>query len=271
MRRIYFLLFSSLFYSLSYSQVGINTSTPSGTLDVVGTPNDPTIRDGFLPPRLTGDQLKAKDVVYGMAQNGTIVFATTPVTVVSPKTSNVTSAGHYYYDAVNALWVGMKDNSINSGTSGTALYASKDSAWSLINLGISGSNWNKINLSSQDVKTGTASLFNTGVYTAAKSGIYEVTFETQLAGGIDLGILGGKKMGILKNGTMVFEEKIFDAVRVSILGITLAAVPVTSTTLTSLIKLNAGETIAFAIDTGGVNLTLLTDGKVSVSVFKVSD
>ncbi|MCP1299602.1 hypothetical protein NK356_10525 [Chryseobacterium sp. S0630] len=268
MRKVYLVLLSFLFSTVSYSQVGINTTTPAGTFDVVGKATDPAVQDGFLPPRLTGDQLKAKDLAYSMAQNGTMVFATSAVTTVSPKTINVTSAGFYYYDAVNAVWVGLKDNSSNSGTS---LYASKDGAWSLVNLGISGTNWNKINLSSQDVKTGTASLLNTGVYTAAKSGIYEVAFETQLAGGIDLSILGGKKMGILKNGTTIFEEKVFDAVRVSILGVTLAAVPVTSTTLTGLIKLNAGETIAFAIETGGVNLTLLTDGKVSVSVFKVSD
>lgn len=63
----------------------------------------------------------------------------------------------------------------------------------------------------------------------------------------------------------------FDAVRVSILGVTLAAVPITSTTLTSLIQLNAGETVSFAMETGGVNLTLLTDGKVSVYVFKTYD
>jgi hypothetical protein len=92
-----------------------------------------------------------------------------------------------------------------------------------------------------------------------------------LAGGVDLSVLGGKRLGILKNGNTVFEQKIIDAVRVSILSVTLASVPVTSTTLEAIVPLNAGETITFAVETGNVNLSLLTDSKVSVSVYKVSD
>ena len=78
-------------------------------------------------------------------------------------------------------------------------------------------------------------------------------------------------MGILKNGTTIFEQKIFDTVRVSILGVTLPAVPVTSTTLSTLVQLNVGQTLTFAVQTGGVNLTLLTDGKVSIAIHKVSE
>lgn len=252
--------------SLFYAQVGIGTENPSATLDIVGKPGVATAIDGLLPPRLTGDQLKAKDAMYGSNQNGIIVYVTAAVGTSTSKTANVTTPGYYYYNASNNVWT-----TINAGGTGTALYASKSGAWSLATLGITGTNWNKISLTSTDTKTGVANLLNNGVYTAPKTGVYEVTYEVQLEGGVDLGLLGGKKLGIIKNGNSIFEQKIFDAVRVSILGVTLASVPVTSTTLQTMIQLNAGETITFAVETGGVNLTLLTDSKVAVSVHKVSE
>jgi len=248
------------------AQVGINTENPAATLDVVGKPATTTTIDGLLPPRLTGDQLKAKDAVYGSSQNGTIVYVTAAVGTSTTKTVNVTTPGYYYYNAPNNVWI-----SFDSGGTGSALYATRNGTWSLATLGIAGTNWNKISLTSTDTKTGVASLLNNGVYTAPKKGLYAVTYEVQLEGGVDLGLLGGKKLGIVKNGSTIFEQKIFDAVRVSILGVTLASVPVTSTTLQTMIQLNAGETITFAVETGGVNLTLLTDSKVAVSVHKVSE
>lgn len=253
-----------------YAQVGVNTATPSTTLDITGKPANVNTPDGLLPPRLTGDQLKAKDAVYGADQNGVIVYITAPVATSTPKTLNVKNPGYYHYDASNNIWMSLGNDGSSGGT-GTGIYASRNGAWSLINLGISGTNWNKISLTAADTKTGVSTLLNNGVYTAPKAGLYEVKYEVQLEGGIDLNILGGKSLGVLKNGTTLFEQKIFEAVRVSILGVTLAAVPVTSTTLSTLIHLNAGETLTFAVETGGVNLSLLTDNKVSVMVCKVSD
>ncbi|MBL3547297.1 hypothetical protein [Chryseobacterium sp. KMC2] len=266
MKKRLFLAYSLGVSSILYAQVGINTPTPYSTLDIVGKPEITTSMDGLLPPRLTGDQLKAKDAIYGINQNGVIVYVTSAVGISTPKTMNVTMPGYYYYNAPNNTWTAF-----SSGGTGTALYASRSGAWSLVSLGISGTNWNKISLTSTDTKTGISTLINNGVYTAPKSGLYAVKYEVQLEGGVDLGILGGKSLGILKNGNSIFERKVFDAVRVSILGVTLASVPVTSTTLETMIQLNAGETITFAVETGGVNLTLLTDSKVSVSVHKVSE
>jgi len=256
--------------SVFYAQMGVNTANPSATMDIVGNPTITTSIDGLLPPRITGDQLKAKDSVYGNVQNGAIVYVTTPVGTSTPKTVQVTASGYYYYDAPNNVWAALNGNKEAGGT-GTTLFASKNGAWSLINLGISGTSWNKISLTSTDTKTGISTLLNNGVYTAPKTGLYDVKYEVQLAGGVDLSVLGGKRLGILKNGNTVFEQKIIDAVRVSILSVTLASVPVTSTTLGAIVPLNAGETITFAVETGNVNLSLLTDSKVSVSVYKVSD
>ncbi|MBW1619823.1 hypothetical protein [Empedobacter falsenii] len=95
-----------------HAQVGINTENPSGTLDVVGKPTDPTIIDGVIAPRLTGTQLKAKDALYLSTQTGAIVYVTQALTPAntSAKTINVTSAGYFYFNGT--VWMkfdpGMK-------------------------------------------------------------------------------------------------------------------------------------------------------------------
>jgi hypothetical protein len=252
-----------------YSQIGVNTNNPSATFDIIGKATDSTVIDGLLAPRITGDQLKAKDQVYNSNQNGVIVYVTNPVGISSSKTVNVNTPGYYYYDAPNSVWSSFGNG--NSSGSGTSIYASKKGDWSLVSLGVSGTNWSKISLTSSDTKTGVSSLLNNGVYTAPEAGIYKVEYEFQLQGGIDLTVLAGKKLGIFKNGTTLFEEKNFDAVRTSILGATLASIPVTSTALNTLIKLNKNETLTFAVETGGANLGLLTSNQVYILVHKISN
>ncbi|SEV94820.1 hypothetical protein SAMN05421841_0328 [Chryseobacterium wanjuense] len=86
-------------------RVGINTNTPASTLDVVGTPTDATRPDALLVPRLTEDQLAAKNAVYvdGTAgtpspQNGALVYVTAADGATTAKTANVTAPGIYYFD-----------------------------------------------------------------------------------------------------------------------------------------------------------------------------
>ena len=85
-------------------RVGINTPTPAATLDVVAKNADPAVVDGVIAPRLTGDELQAKDAVYLAPQTGALVYATSAVTTPGgTKTANVTSAGYYYFNG--AVWV----------------------------------------------------------------------------------------------------------------------------------------------------------------------
>lgn len=83
---------------LAIAQVGINTSVPNATLDVTGVPNITTTPDGVIAPRLTGDQLAAKDNAYGAAQTGTLIYATAAVTAPTVKTAAVTQPGYYMFD-----------------------------------------------------------------------------------------------------------------------------------------------------------------------------
>ncbi|MDR6404769.1 MULTISPECIES: hypothetical protein [Chryseobacterium] len=98
------------FAALSQAQqgrVGVNTTTPAATLDVVANTTDATKPDALLVPRMTRAQLAAKDAAYVAAQNGALAFITTLDGTAAGKTVNVTATGFYYYDAPNSVWVAV--------------------------------------------------------------------------------------------------------------------------------------------------------------------
>ncbi|WP_374458568.1 hypothetical protein [Chryseobacterium taeanense] len=95
-----------------FSQVGINTTTPKATLDVTAKTTDGSRPEGFIAPRLTGDQIKAADAQYEIAQTGTIAYATSAATIPRTiKTAGITAPGYYYFDG--AVW---KSLSMGSAT-----------------------------------------------------------------------------------------------------------------------------------------------------------
>ena len=120
-----------------FSQVGINTELPKATLHVVGKPDLSTAPDGVIAPRMTGDQLKAKDAVYLTDQTGALVYITQAVTIPSIKTAKVDKAGYYMFNGETWKFAfgGMDDDivigemvyyhgSIPAGTSGANILAS---------------------------------------------------------------------------------------------------------------------------------------------------
>ncbi len=104
---IYLIGFISTFYA--HAQVGINTTTPSSSFDVSKS-SVATVADGVLVTRISGDELKAKDATYSTNQHATLVYVTSIPTTTSPKTSNIKSAGFYYYDNTISKWVGAFRN-----------------------------------------------------------------------------------------------------------------------------------------------------------------
>lgn len=214
-----------------YAQVGISTDDPQATLDV----------------------------------NGNVKIRTTP---------EVTSLTSDHYILVKDQSTSGDDeiSQISSSyfTAATAYAAESDGGWSLLNLGISGTNWNRINLSSGDTTIGDPTHFVNGIYTAPSSGVYVVNYEFQLEAGVDITLLGNKRLGLIKNG-VVIEDKVFDGVRVDLGPLNIATVPVTSTNINKMVILEAGDTLTFAVETGGINLGLLTDNKVSLYVYKVAN
>ncbi|WP_312766384.1 hypothetical protein [Epilithonimonas sp.] len=99
--------------TLSFSQVGINTNQPKATLDVLSSPSDLTKTDGFIAPKLTGNELRAKDGLYSSQLQGAIVYATSAANPASTKTENVTQEGYYYFDGNK--WVRFSSESSNNG------------------------------------------------------------------------------------------------------------------------------------------------------------
>lgn len=81
-------------------QVGINTETPQTTLEVVGKPDDVSHYDGIIPPRITGDQLAAKN--YSISKKGAVVFVTNSPSNLSGQVINVTEPGVYFFDG--SIW-----------------------------------------------------------------------------------------------------------------------------------------------------------------------
>ncbi|WP_160136426.1 hypothetical protein [Chryseobacterium sp. c4a] len=98
------------FTALSKAQqgrVGINTTTPATTLDVVAS-TDATRPDALLVPRLSRADLEARTGAYAngnataaSAQNGALVFVNALGGTGTGKTVNVTATGFYYYDGTN--------------------------------------------------------------------------------------------------------------------------------------------------------------------------
>lgn len=95
---LYFLLF--LLTATLKAQVGINTESPQATLQVVGKPNDLNHFDGIIPPKISGNQLAAKN--YSFAKKGAIVFVESAAGNPSGQVVNVNEAGPYYFDG--AVW-----------------------------------------------------------------------------------------------------------------------------------------------------------------------
>ena len=112
-------------------RVGVNTPTPASTMDIVGVPADDTVTDGLIAPRLTGDELKAKDTLYTSAQTGALVYATAAVGTASTKTANVTSAGYYWFDGT--VWVKAGGSGGGSSTYATPFRLQSDNTDALSN------------------------------------------------------------------------------------------------------------------------------------------
>lgn len=93
-------------HSYVFGQVGLNTSTPSATLEVNASSIGSHTPEGIIAPRMTGDQIRSKDAVFLSAQTGAIIYATLPVTgTPSGKTINIITPGYYFFNGT--LWEKM--------------------------------------------------------------------------------------------------------------------------------------------------------------------
>ncbi|MBB6331477.1 hypothetical protein HNP24_002427 [Chryseobacterium sediminis] len=90
-------------------RVGINTTAPAATLDVVANTTDNARPDALLVPRMTAAELSSKDDTsgtYGTPQNGAIVYITAG-TGTGARKAKITGPGFYYFDSVVPEWKPM--------------------------------------------------------------------------------------------------------------------------------------------------------------------
>ncbi|WP_157886042.1 hypothetical protein [Chryseobacterium glaciei] len=128
---------ASVLSNLAIAQIGINTAEPIASLDVTAKKRDGSTAEGILPPRLTGDQMRAGDAKYSDMHAGTIVYATAPVNSATSKTTNVTSSGLYFFDG--KIWQKMMqgdEKTLNAKSSGDIKNSVKSvdhNGWYLLN------------------------------------------------------------------------------------------------------------------------------------------
>ncbi|TQM22843.1 hypothetical protein FB551_2564 [Chryseobacterium aquifrigidense] len=98
-------------------RVGINTTTPAATLDVVANTTDNARPDALLVPRMTAAELSSKDDTsgtYGAPQNGAIVYITSG-TGTGARKVKITGPGFYYFDNTVPEWKPFVGTSVATG------------------------------------------------------------------------------------------------------------------------------------------------------------
>lgn len=108
-----FILPAVLAATLSYAQVGINTTSPKTTMDVnakrdaSGVLTDNTQLIGLQAPRVTREELTSNTGIYGTSQIAALVYVTdvSGGDMAAPRTY-VDAPGYYYFDGT--LWQKMR-------------------------------------------------------------------------------------------------------------------------------------------------------------------
>jgi hypothetical protein len=284
MKKYYFMLiFLPFGYGIN-AQVGINTDDPQATLHVEKR-SDQTKPDGIIPPRFTGDELKAKSASYTSAQNGAIVYVTQAVTATTdPKTSAVLTKGLFVYDAFalnggsggsTGLWSVLPTATTPVGNIGDGAYSAKfSSTFTLLGLTVGGGVVN-LNLGGSSGGTTTVQVpstsMNNGTYTVPSTGLYHITYDYKEGSGASVSVLTNSGIRILRTPSgsttaSILESKGFGGVN----ALGLLTVSITQTIISHIYSLNAGDKIQFAVNRQSfLVLDALTDTEAAVSIYRI--
>lgn len=217
-----------------FSQVGINTSTPTATLDVNGTVK---VRDIPATTALPGYQILALN--QGSAQ----------ISQVDPQLL------------------------LNTNTN-TSVYAAKKTAGiSLLSLGLFPTGFRAVNFLAVERTLGSASLFSDtdNTYTIPTSGVYEIGFSFRYGSGLQAALLANSPgLGILRTRAGV--ATIIDSRPFSGANLILLSLTISEGSITSLYTLQAGDKISLGL-TGSslLDAGLLGSSVSSFYIYKVSN
>ncbi|MCU7619145.1 hypothetical protein NZ698_18350 [Chryseobacterium sp. PBS4-4] len=287
MKNYYFMLIFPFFgYSIT-AQVGINTTDPQATLHVERR-TDQTKADGIIPPRFTGDELRAKSAAYGAAQNGAIVYVTESVTATTdPKTSAVLTKGLFVYDAFasngtgTGLWNVIQEGPATPSTvTGDGVYAAKfTSDFSLLGLTLISSGQRNFTFTPNNSTVPSvgnttvqvsSSQMAAGIYTVPSTGIYQINYSYKEGTGLNLAVLTSSGINIRKaplgsNTYTILDSKGFSGANLVVLSLSL-----TQSQISHLYSLTAGDKLQFGISrTGIATLDLLNTVEVDLSIYRI--
>jgi len=267
------------------AQVGINTSNPKSTLHVQKRP-ELTFADGIIPPRISGDSLRLKEAAYTAAQNGAIVYVTSPATTTGPKTNGVTSDGLFIYDAVTnnssgnpGLWFKLPTTA-SSGTAGDGAYSAKfTSSFNLLGLTLGASGQKLLSLSAT-TSTGSAgtttvqvpsTAMNAGIYTVPSTGLYQINYSYKEGSGANVSLLTSSGVVITRtpfgsSTPAILESQTFGGVSVALI----LTVSITQTQISHVYSLTAGDQIQFGVNRSAVlTADVANVVEASISIYKI--
>lgn len=219
----------------AFSQVGINTPSPTATLDVNGTVK---VRDIPLTTALPGYEILALNT--GSAQ----------ISKVDPQL--------------------IYNSSVNT----SVFAAKKTSGITLLSLGIFPTGFRVVNFLAAERTVGSASLFSETdyTYTVPSTGVYHVGFSFRYGAGLQAAILTNTPgIGIFRNrggvGTLI-DSRVFSGITIPLL----LSLTISESTLDSLYSFQAGDKISFGL-TGSSLLEggLLGTSIGSFFIYKVSN
>ena len=222
------------FLNFYFSQnVGINTSSPEKELDV----------NGELKVRII-NQLSS------ITNNESVLIVN--------NTDNVIKK--------------IDPNLLNGSTNTSILSVKKESNLSLLDLSFDlGSNWKIINFGTSDIKIGSNSIFSNAIYTVPSTGIYKIGYYFRYGNGIQTTLLSTQPViGILKttgNTITVLDSREFQGISIPLV----LSLNLTENSIDSLFSLQTGDKIVFAINTGGISLSLLNASSSSAYIYKISN
>lgn len=219
-----------------FSQVGINTATPTATLDVNGTLK---VRDVPAATALPGYQ------VLAVNQGTTQVFSVDPAILIAA-----------------------------SGTNTTVYNAKKTTGINILNLGVLPSDFQPVNFVQADRTIGTATLFTNadGSYNIPSAGVYAVGFSFRYGTGLQASLLSGAP-GIAIARTRSAVTTLIDTRPFSGINLALAInITFSDSSINSLYSFQAGDKISFGlVDTGNISVGLLGSSVTSFYIYKVSN
>ena len=92
------------------AQTGINTDDPKVSLHIKADLSNANAVEGLILPQISGNELKAKDNLYGSDQKGAVIYVTSAANPTSTKTALVTKRGYFYFDG--EIWHAFENDII---------------------------------------------------------------------------------------------------------------------------------------------------------------